>query len=84
MSIFRVLATVALLTIGADLPAFAQAAIQEPGAYAFNHPDADVLNAGRSPFRSFDSTRRFSSGDTPVLGAYRLGWRTPSRHHRKR
>jgi hypothetical protein len=26
---------------------FAQAAIQEPGAFAFYHPDADVLNSGR-------------------------------------
>ena len=26
---------------------FAQAAIQEPGAYAFYHPNADVLNSGR-------------------------------------
>ena len=83
MFFLRVLAMVALLMVGADLPAFAQAAIQEPGAYAFNHPDADVLNAGRSPFRSFDSTRAFSSDDTPVLGAYRLGRRTLSRRHRK-
>ena len=83
MSIWRVLAAVALLTVGADLPAFAQAAIQEPGAYAFNHPDADVLNAGRSPFRSFDSTRAFSSDDTSVLGTYRSGRRTLSRRHRK-
>jgi hypothetical protein len=28
-------------------PVFAQAAIQEPGAYAFYHPNADVLNSGR-------------------------------------
>jgi len=27
-------------------PAFAQEAIQEPGAFAFYHPDADVLNSG--------------------------------------
>ena len=37
MSILRIFATVALLTGGTDLPAFAQAAIQEPGAYAFYH-----------------------------------------------
>ena len=82
MFVLRVLATVALLTVGADLPAFAQAAIQEPGAYAFVHPDADVLNAGRLPFRSFDSARAFSSADTSVLGAYRSGRRTLSRRHR--
>jgi len=28
-------------------PLFAQAAIQEPGAFAFYHPNADVLNGGR-------------------------------------
>ena len=81
MSIFRIPATVALLTIGRNLPAFAQAAIQEPGAYAFYHPDADVLNAGRSPFRSFDSTRAFISDDTSVLGAYHSGRRTLLRRH---
>ncbi len=27
-------------------PLFAQAAIQEPGAFAFYHPNADVLNGG--------------------------------------
>ena len=30
------------------------------GAYALYHPDADVLNAARPPFRSFDSTRAFT------------------------
>ena len=83
MSILRILAMVALLTVGADLPAFAQAAIQEPGAYAFYHPDADVLNAGRSPFRSFGSTRAFIHDDTSVLGAYHWGRRTLLRRHRK-
>ena len=83
MSILRVLATVALITVGSDITAFAQAAIQEPGAYAFYHPDADVLNAGRSPFRSFDSTRAFISDDTSVLGAYHSGRRTLLRRHRK-
>jgi hypothetical protein len=33
----RILATAALLTIGGELPVLAQAAIQEPGAYAFYH-----------------------------------------------
>ena len=83
MSILRILAMVALLTVGADLPAFAQAAIQEPGAYASYHPDADVLNAGRSPFRSFDSMRAFTSEDTSVLGAYHSERRTLLRRHRR-
>jgi hypothetical protein len=29
--------------------AFAQAAVQEPGAFAFYHPDADVLGGRRPP-----------------------------------
>jgi hypothetical protein len=33
---------------------FAQAAIQEPGAYAFYHPNADVL-AGRGGYRAPDA-----------------------------
>jgi len=83
MSILRVLATVALITVSSDIPAFAQAAIQEPGAYAFYHPGADVLNAGRSPFRSFDSTRGFTSDDNSVLGAYHSEGRTLLRRHRR-
>jgi hypothetical protein len=37
----------ALLVLGGGETVFAQAAISEPGAYAFYHPDADVLNAAR-------------------------------------
>ena len=40
----------ALLTTAIATPVFAQAAIQEPGAYAFYHPNADVL-AGRGAYR---------------------------------
>ena len=40
----------ALLATAIATPVFAQAAIQEPGAYAFYHPDADVL-AGRQAYR---------------------------------
>ena len=36
----------AFLVTAIATPVFAQAAIQEPGAFAFYHPDADVL-AGR-------------------------------------
>ena len=65
MSILRILAMVTLLTVGADLPAFAQAAIQEPGAYAFYHPDADVLNAGDRLFDRLTQCAR-SPARTPL------------------
>ena len=46
--------SVAAKSVGAALmlsaamasPVFAQAAISEPGAYSFYHPDGDVLHAG--------------------------------------
>ena len=40
----------ALLATAIATPVFAQAAIQEPGAFAFYHPNADVL-AGRYAVR---------------------------------
>jgi hypothetical protein len=42
MPMLRILGTAALLTIGLQLPVLAQAAIQEPGVYAFYHPGGDV------------------------------------------
>jgi hypothetical protein len=44
---YLLVATVASLSIANASFALAQAAVQEPGAYAFYHPEADVLNAGR-------------------------------------
>ena len=46
MTRFMLAATVALLSITDVRSAWAQAAIQEPGAYAFYHPNGDVLRAG--------------------------------------
>jgi BA14K-like protein len=48
MTRFKIFGAAAILSMMMATPVFAQAAIQEPGAYAFYHPDADVLNAGRS------------------------------------
>jgi len=48
----------AFLMTAIATPVFAQAAIQEPGAYAFYHPNADVL-AGRGAYRSFDQSNAF-------------------------
>jgi len=47
MTKFKLVGAVALLSMAMAPPVFAQAAIQEPGAYAFYHPNADILNAGR-------------------------------------
>ena len=46
MTLFKTLTAAVLLFGAAATPVFAQAAIQEPGAFAFYHPNADVLNGG--------------------------------------
>jgi hypothetical protein len=46
MSSLKTLAAAALLSCLAATPVFAQAAIQEPGAFAFYYPNLDVLNGG--------------------------------------
>jgi hypothetical protein len=51
------LAAVFLMTAIAT-PVFAQAAIQEPGAFAFYHPNADVLG-GRPAYRPFDQSNAY-------------------------
>jgi hypothetical protein len=49
MTHFKVFAATVILSTAIATPVFAQAAISEPGAFAFYHPDADVLHAGSTP-----------------------------------
>jgi hypothetical protein len=42
----KIVAAVALLSSLTATPVFAQAAIHEPGAFAFYYPNLDVLNGG--------------------------------------
>ena len=44
---FKILSAAAILSLTFATPVFAQAAIQEPGLFAFYHPNNDVLNGGR-------------------------------------
>jgi hypothetical protein len=46
MTSFETLAAAALLSAMTATPVFAQAAIQEPGLFAFYHTNLDVLNGG--------------------------------------
>ncbi len=47
MTLLKITVAVALLLLPlAASPVFAQAAISEPGAFSFYHPDRDVLNSG--------------------------------------
>ena len=46
MNAWRTVAAAVVLSAAAATPVFAQAAIQEPGAFAFAYPNRDVLNGG--------------------------------------
>lgn len=71
----------AFLMTAVATPVFAQAAIQEPGAYAFYHPNADVLNAGRPALHAYDANAYYSEG--VAARETRPGSsRVASRHHR--
>ncbi|MBA7479570.1 hypothetical protein ES703_20931 [subsurface metagenome] len=45
MTRITILGAAAVLSMMVATPAFAQAALQEPGAFAFYHPNTNVLNA---------------------------------------
>ena len=51
MNRFKTLSAAAILSMMMATQVFAQAAVQEPGAAAFYHPDADILHAGQPALR---------------------------------
>jgi hypothetical protein len=55
----KIVVVAAALSALAAQPAFPQAAVQEPGAFEFYHPNEDVLNAGApAPAAVLASTAR--------------------------
>ena len=76
----------AFLMTAIATPVFAQAAIQEPGAFAFYHPNADVLG-GRQAYRPFDQSNAYYYGQSNAYydGAVpgRDQQQIAPRHHRK-
>jgi hypothetical protein len=73
----------AFLMTAVVTPVFAQGAVQEPGAFAFYHPNADVLNAGRPALRPYDANAYYRGGVVARDTQPRDGAIVP-RHHRKR
>jgi hypothetical protein len=73
MNSFKTLGAAAILSMTIATPVFAQAAVQEPGAYAFYHPDGDVLEAGvsrrREPVPAFPSVPLGDSGTRAAMDA---------------
>jgi hypothetical protein len=66
MTRFKILGAAAMLSLTFATPVFAQAAIQEPGLFAFYYPNNDVLNGGRpTPAAGMDARTltQFNSSD---------------------
>jgi hypothetical protein len=56
MTILKPLSAVLILSSMIAAPVWGQAAIQEPGAYAQNHPDADLGIGTNSPWPRYPSS----------------------------
>jgi hypothetical protein len=76
MTLLRNIAVAAVLSALTATPVFAQAAIQEPGMFAFYHPNLDVLNGGAPTPAARQAARR--------LDQARLSPQQQHRHHRVR
>ena len=73
MTSFKLFGAALVLSVIAVVPVSAQEAIQEPGAYAFYHPNADVLNSG-SRASSNAMAQSLRSGD---VASTQMSVRTP-------
>ena len=81
MTSLKTIAAAALLSTLAVSPVFAQAAISEPGAFSFYHPDRDVLNSGapswgpRLPVEPYSASQAYAATEDSVVVHH-------ARHHR--
>jgi hypothetical protein len=67
---FKSLSAAAVLSFMFAAPVFAQAAIQEPGAFSFYYPNNDVLNGGRpTPAAGVDAKMPLIFGSNPYVAA---------------
>ena len=79
MTSFKLFGAAALVSMAFATQALAQAAISEPGAFAFYHPNADVLNAGRTASAPSDAMAFYPPrGD---VGGLRMTARPHRPHH---
>jgi hypothetical protein len=77
MTSLKIIGAAALLSAAFASQAFAQAAVQEPGAFSFYHPNADVLNAGRGA----PPANALAYLPDRDVGGVRLSVRPHHRHH---
>ena len=83
----KIAAVAVALSALAAQPAFPQAAIQEPGAFEFYHPNDDVLNAGApTPAAALASTARaqeaYAAIDDASIATRKVGTRICHREPR--
>jgi hypothetical protein len=75
----KIAAVAVALSALAAQPAFPQAAIQEPGAFEFYHPNADVLNAGApapaAALASARAQRAYAAIDDASIATRKVGTR---------
>jgi hypothetical protein len=70
MTRFKILGAAAMLSLAFATPVFAQAAVQEPGLYAFYYPNNDVLNGGRpTPAAGLDASTLMQINRSDAYGA---------------
>ena len=85
MTTFKTVAAAALLSALTATPVFAQAAIQEPGVFAFYHPNLDVLNGGAPTPAARNDPReqwRFTSDPYHAFDSYHPLHRMRQHHAR--
>ena len=77
MTSLKLLGAALVVAAFAAAPVSAQEAVQEPGAAAFYHPDADILHAGSpAPSNAFAAMR-----ESDVTGMHMTMRSHKARHH---
>jgi hypothetical protein len=78
MTKLKTIAAAALLSALTATPVLAQAAIQEPGLFAFYHPNLDVLNGGApTPAARNDPREQWRFANEPSHFTNELHWTRP-------
>jgi hypothetical protein len=68
MTSFKLFGAALVIAAFAAVPASAQQAVQEPGAAAFYHPNADILHAGSpAPSNAFAAMRESDVAATQMM-----------------
>jgi hypothetical protein len=81
MTRFKWLAATAILSTAIATPVFAQAALQEPGAFAFYHPDGDLgLGSRRPATDAMASDAPGSSGNMARFRSATMSHPLPAKH----